>query len=95
MFILLFSLGLRLYSGIVAPTHNLIDGVRAIEKKNFDFKISLSTGDEWDSLAETFNSASVSLEELEAARVVQEKLLPRQKNPKQGIFIHRKKHHVD
>jgi len=76
MGIVIFWILVRLYLGVVLPARALIEGIKAMERKAFDYRIPLTTGDEWDEVAKAFNSTLVSMEELELAKVVHTKLIP-------------------
>ncbi len=76
LLILLILLAWRLAEGILWPSATLMAGVRAIETRQHQHRITLATGDEWERLAEAFNQALASLEELEVAHLVQTRLLP-------------------
>lgn len=76
LLLLLILLAWRLAEGILWPSATLMAGVRAIETRQHQHRIILTTGDEWERLAEAFNQALASLEELEVAHLVQTRLLP-------------------
>lgn len=61
---------------IILPVHEIMRGVNAIEKRRVNQRISIETGDEWQELAETLNTALESLKELEVAGFVQNCILP-------------------
>ncbi|HNX74347.1 MAG TPA: SpoIIE family protein phosphatase [Candidatus Rifleibacterium sp.] len=66
----------RLNLGIIVPARQIMQGVRAIESRDHSHKVSISTNDEWQQLAETFNSSLESMKELEVAHFVQTCILP-------------------
>lgn len=76
MSLILIVLCLRVWQGIVRPVTALMRGVDAMESRCLDHRISISTGDELERLAETFNETLAGMEELEVAKIVQQKLLP-------------------
>lgn len=66
----------RLYCAVITPTAQILHGVKAMEKRNHDYRISIDSKDEWQALGETFNSALEGLKELEIANFVQSCILP-------------------
>lgn len=66
----------RLYCAVITPTAQILHGVKAMEKRNHDYRISIDSGDEWQALGETFNSALEGLKEMEVANFVQSCILP-------------------
>lgn len=66
----------RLEQGIVEPARQLMKGVDALERKDHSYQIKLQTGDEWEQLGVTFNSALEGLKEMEVAHFVQTCILP-------------------
>ncbi|HOY68273.1 MAG TPA: SpoIIE family protein phosphatase, partial [Candidatus Ozemobacteraceae bacterium] len=76
MSLILGLLCLRVWRGVARPVAALVDGVEAMEHRRLEHRIAISTGDELERLAETFNATLAGMEELEVARVVQQKLLP-------------------
>ncbi len=76
MGLLLLAVAHRLYRNVVAPSTALLHGARAMERKTFDHRVPLQTGDEWDEIATLFNRTLEDMEELELARVVQTRLFP-------------------
>ncbi len=67
---------LRLSAGIMLPARRVMQGVKAIENRDHSHQISIDTNDEWQQLAETFNSSLESMKELEVAHFVQTCILP-------------------
>lgn len=67
---------LRLRSTVIRPAAALQNGIRAMERKDFEHRIPLMTGDEWDELATAFNHTLEGMEELEVTRVLRTRLLP-------------------
>lgn len=55
--------GRTLSRQVTTPLALLSDGVAHIEKKDFDYKINLRTGDEFEYLADTFNQMADTLKE--------------------------------
>ncbi|HEY9071820.1 MAG TPA: SpoIIE family protein phosphatase, partial [Candidatus Ozemobacteraceae bacterium] len=76
MGLILGLLCLRVWRGVVQPVGALVEGVEAMENRRFEHRIAITTGDELERLAETFNATLAGMEELEVARIVQQKLLP-------------------
>lgn len=76
MSLVLIVLCLMAWGGIVNPVAALLRGVDAMEAHRLEHRISISTGDELERLAETFNETLAGMEELEVAKIVQRKLLP-------------------
>ncbi|HQG26928.1 MAG TPA: SpoIIE family protein phosphatase [Candidatus Ozemobacteraceae bacterium] len=76
MFVLMLGVFWRMYQGIVAPAGALMEGVKALEEKRFTHSIPSMTGDEWDELAASFNTAIQGMEELQVAGSVQAMILP-------------------
>ncbi len=66
----------RLNFGIILPARKLMQGVRALESRDHSHQIIIDTNDEWQQLAETFNSSLESMKELEVAHFVQTCILP-------------------
>ncbi|MFZ2960503.1 MAG: SpoIIE family protein phosphatase [Candidatus Ozemobacteraceae bacterium] len=73
---LIWGIVQRLFWGIILPTQALLTGIAAMERKDFEHRIPLSNGDEWDEIAQAFNAALVSMEEMEVAALIQTRLLP-------------------
>jgi hypothetical protein len=76
MMILLLVICRRLYTGALQPAWALVDGIQAMKQKDFNHRIPLTTGDEWDEIAVTFNSTLAGMEELGLAGLIQSRLLP-------------------
>ncbi len=76
MSLILVVLCLRVWQGIIRPVSALMAGVDAMEARRLEHRISIATGDELERLAETFNDTLAGMEELEVAKIVQQKLLP-------------------
>jgi len=66
----------RLIRGVLKPARLVMTGVRAMEAHEHSHRIVLETSDEWQKLAETFNSALEGMKELEVAHFVQTCILP-------------------
>jgi hypothetical protein len=73
---LLLGISWRMYHGIIVPADALMAGIQAMERKTYTHRIPMLTGDEWDDIADSFNTAIAGLEELEVASVVQAMILP-------------------
>ncbi|MBU1105213.1 MAG: SpoIIE family protein phosphatase [Candidatus Riflebacteria bacterium] len=76
VFIALIFVYVRLVRGVIRPAKLIMNGVRAMESHDHSHKIVIETGDEWQKLAETFNSALEGMKELEVAHFVQTCILP-------------------
>ncbi len=79
VFCLLLSLGLahRLARSFIDPLVKLQEGAIAIEKRNFEHRLSGLGIDEFGQIGGIFNDVMVGLEELGIAKIVQESLLPK------------------
>lgn len=73
---MLFTLGFRLFRGVIRPARDLLEGVNAMEQRSYKHRIVTDTGDEWERLSSIFNVALASMAELEVAQIVQQKLMP-------------------
>ncbi|MBF0409420.1 MAG: SpoIIE family protein phosphatase [Candidatus Riflebacteria bacterium] len=69
-------IGKLLSEKLLKPIDNLGSGVKAIENKNFRFKVPVIESDELGTLTEMFNSMLGNLEEVNLARKVQKQLFP-------------------
>ncbi len=67
---------LRLRVIAIAPARQIISGIRALGSGDHSHRIELKTGDEWQQLGETFNSAIECAKELAVANFVQSCILP-------------------
>lgn len=76
VFAAFFFVLIRLNRGVVIPAGRVMNGVKALADRNHSHRIAIDTGDEWQQLAETFNSSLESMKELEVAHFVQTCLLP-------------------
>ncbi|PKL48245.1 MAG: hypothetical protein CVV42_10215 [Candidatus Riflebacteria bacterium HGW-Riflebacteria-2] len=78
----LLSLGLTLGIGkllsaqFMQPVKHLEEGVQAIGRQDFRYRLKIASQDEFGHLGSVFNNAIESLEDLEVAKVVQENLFP-------------------
>ncbi len=68
-------LGLSVAGSIVRPLVQLQQGVEALNNRNFSYRLPELGKDEFGHLAAIFNETLVDLEEMQAAKIVQEKLL--------------------
>ncbi|MBF0410660.1 MAG: HAMP domain-containing protein, partial [Candidatus Riflebacteria bacterium] len=73
-----FSLGIGIAVSrqVLLPVTNLAEGVDAIEKRDFRFRIPILENDELGKLSQTFNQMMVGLEDLSIAKTIQENLFP-------------------
>lgn len=76
MFLFMAGVFWRIYRGIVVPAEALGEGIKALAEQRFNHVIPYLTGDEWDDLAEAFNTAIAGMEELQVAATVQKMILP-------------------
>ena len=76
VFVALIFVYVRLVRGVIRPARLIMSGVHAMEAHEHSHKIVIETGDEWQKLAETFNSALEGMKELEVAHFVQTCILP-------------------
>ncbi len=82
LFFAILSLSLTLGIGrllslqFMRPVRELENGVKAIGRQDFRYRLPLDSADEFGQLTTVFNSALESLQELEIAQVVQENLFP-------------------
>lgn len=65
----------RLRSAALVPTRQLLEGIAAMERKQFDARVEIRTGDEWEALAATFNHTLTEMKELEVASLIQSRIL--------------------
>lgn len=68
-------LGLSVAGSIIRPLVQLQQGVEALNNRDFSYRLPDLGKDEFGHLADIFNETLVDLEEMQAARIVQEKLL--------------------
>jgi HAMP domain-containing protein len=86
---LLVSVALSLFvaGSILRPLSELQAGVKALEERDFAWRVPDLGGDEFGHLAQIFNATLIDLEEMHAASQVQEKLLSRMEKPQNfGCF---------
>lgn len=68
----------RLLSGqFLVPIRDIGEGIGAIRRKEFEFQVAVHAPDELGELAAQFNRMMESLGEMNTARLVQDRLLPR------------------
>lgn len=72
----LFLLAHNVSSILLAPLSHLEAGANALKRKNFLFKLPDGDNDEMDQLFRAFNEMMADTQDLEVARLVQEKLIP-------------------
>ncbi len=71
-----FLIGLILAQSFLWPITSLSQGIAAIERRDFAYRIPPLAADEFGDLGNTFNRVISSLEELAVGKVVQETLFP-------------------
>lgn len=70
---------------LVAPVTSLEAGAKAMKNREFSFRLPDLGNDEFGYMARVLNESLRDIEELSAARVVQQQLFPKQK-PDTGVF---------
>ncbi len=70
------------------PVRQLSDAVTQIGRRNFRYRTSIGSNDEFGDLGFTFNSSIAELEKLELGRIVQESLLPGNSYRQKSISIY-------
>lgn len=75
------SMGLFVAGGILRPLEELQVGIKALNDRDFSWRVPDLGGDEFGHLARVFNETIIDLEELHVASQVQEKLLTRMEAP--------------
>ena len=68
-----------LSNSILIPIYELQKGLKAFEDKNFSYRIPKLGNDEFGKLASFYNETLNDLEELQVAKIIQEKLIPQWK----------------
>ncbi len=76
--IMLSGLGLIFSSSFVLPLSMLQAGAIAIRRRDFSFRLSELSADEFGEMARIFNTSMADFEELSLAGIVQARLLPQQ-----------------
>jgi HAMP domain-containing protein len=75
--ILIVLVIVRFFSGrLLLPVNALSKGMRSIARRDFEFRIDYSSGDEFGELTSTFNNTIAGMHELAVGTAVQESLLP-------------------
>ena len=74
--LLTIGIGRLLSAQFMHPVRQLAEGVQAIGRQDFRYRLQISSQDEFGHLGSVFNGAIESLEDLEVAKVVQENLFP-------------------
>ncbi|MFZ5952896.1 MAG: PP2C family protein-serine/threonine phosphatase [Candidatus Rifleibacteriota bacterium] len=69
------------------PVRQLSEAVIQIGRRNFRFRTSIGSNDEFGDLGRTFNSSIAELEKLELGRIVQESLLPGNRFSQKSISV--------
>ena len=69
-------IGYLLADTFIYPVKHLNDGVKALDRKDTDYRIEILHNDEFGNLALSFNNMLEELKEIELAKYVQESLLP-------------------
>lgn len=73
---LTIGIGKLLSAQFMQPVKQLEEGVQAIGRQDFRYRLQIASQDEFGHLGSVFNNAIESLEDLEVAKVVQENLFP-------------------
>lgn len=76
VFIALVFVWFQLRNLILRPSSQIAAGVKAMSLKQHSHMIRIDSGDEWQQLAHTFNTALEGMKELEVAHFVQTCILP-------------------
>ncbi|GAB4160850.1 MAG: ATP-binding protein [Planctomycetaceae bacterium] len=63
-FLLFFGLGYYVYSRILAPLRLLHQGAKRVAQGDFDFRVTLSCGDDMGELADSFNQMTARFQEI-------------------------------
>lgn len=74
--LLTLGIGRVLSAQFMQPVKQLEEGVQAIGRQDFRYRLAIASQDEFGHLGSVFNRAIESLEDLEVAKVVQENLFP-------------------
>ncbi len=72
------GVGRMLSAQFMRPVKEIEQGVQAIGRQNFRYRLPVRTADEFGRLSMVFNRAIESLEDLEVAKIVQENLFPQE-----------------
>ena len=75
---LTLGIGNMLSAQFMKPVKELENGVKAIGRQDFRYRLPITSEDEFGHLSNVFNNAITSLEDLEVARIVQENLFPQE-----------------
>ncbi len=73
---LTLGIGKLLSAQFMQPVKQLEEGVQAIGRQDFRYRLQIASQDEFGHLGSVFNNAIESLEDLEVAKIVQENLFP-------------------
>ena len=87
LFIVATLLGFTLSTQFLTPIENLTEGVKAIEKRQFDLKIPVLSRDELGQLSTLLNSVLEGMKDLQVASIVQTSLFPAEPLFEKGIEI--------
>jgi HAMP domain-containing protein len=82
------SLAFSLSNQFLLPVKELSETVHQISQRNFRYRSSINTNDEFGDLGKLFNTSIKELEDLEIGRVVQENLFPGYSLDRPGISIY-------
>jgi hypothetical protein len=81
------GVGWMLSAQFMEPVKELENGVLAIGRQDFRYRLPIKSADEFGRLSVVFNRAIESLEDLEVARIVQENLFPQEGIMQNGLQI--------
>lgn len=87
LFIIAALLGFTLSTQFLSPIENLTEGVRAIEKRQFNLKIPVYSHDELGQLSTLLNSVLEGMKDLQVASIVQSSLFPSERLLEKDIEI--------
>ncbi len=74
--ILAFMMFRFLASQFLAPISEIRSAIESMDRRDFSYRLTISSSKEFKELAQTFNSTLETLKDLETARIVQENLFP-------------------
>jgi sigma-B regulation protein RsbU (phosphoserine phosphatase) len=63
---------------LLQPVNALLNGMKAMEQRDLDHVVQVTTGDELSDLADAFNETIEGMKELHLARIVQQQLFPQE-----------------
>ena len=88
LFVIAALIGFTLSTQFLKPIEGLTEGVKAIDKRQFDLKIPVYSGDELGQLSNLLNSVIEGMKDLQVASIVQTSLFPSERLCEKGIEIY-------